>query len=180
MTSLGLFGITPKVKYRSYKGGMNGTVLNLLLDKVIDEGKHKTKYKKNFKATKPNEKWTTDVTEFHIKAGKIYLSPILDMFDGSVVSYNISTSPNFEQIKNMLNKAFETNPNLNGLIFHSDQGWQYQMELYHKLLKEKGIIQSMFRKGNCMDNGIKGCFLVNLRMKWFMGMNMNLIQLMNL
>ena len=131
---------------------MNGTVHNLLLDKIIDEEKYKTKYKQNFKATKPNEKWTTDVTEFHIKVGKIYLSPILDMFDGSVVSYNISTSPNFEQIKNMLNKAFETNPNLNGLIFHSDQSWQYQMELYHKLLKEKGIIQSMSRKGNCMDN----------------------------
>lgn len=124
---------------------------------------------KTLKRQSQTKKWTTDVTEFHIKVGKIYLSPILDMFDGSVVSYNISTSPNFEQIKNMLNKAFETNPNLNGLIFHSDQGWQYQMELYHKLLKEKCIIQSMSRKGNCMDNGIMECFFGKLKNEMFYG-----------
>lgn len=169
MKLLGLFGITPKVKYHSYKGDMNGTVPNLLLDKEIDEEKHKTKYKQNFEATKPNEKWTTDISEFHIGAGKVYLSPILDMFDGSIVSYNISTSPNFEQIKDMLTKAFESNPILNGLIFHSDQGWQYQMKPYHKLLKEKGIIQSMSRKGNCMDNGIMECFFGKLKNEMFYG-----------
>ncbi len=169
MKLLGLFGITPKVKYHSYKGDMNGTVPNLLLDKEIDEEKHKTKYKQNFETTKPNEKWTTDVSEFHIAAGKVYLSPILDMFDGSIVSYNISTSPNFEQIKDMLTKAFESNPILNGLIFHSDQGWQYQMKSYHKLLKDKGIIQSMSRKGNCMDNGIMECFFGKLKNEMFYG-----------
>ena len=169
MKLLGLFGITPKVKYHSYKGDMNGTVPNLLLDKEIDEEKHKTKYKQNFETTKPNEKWTTDVSEFHIGAGKVYLSPILDMFDGSIVSYNLSTSPNFEQIKDMLNKAFENNPILDGLIFHSDQGWQYQMEAYHKLLKDKGIIQSMSRKGNCMDNGIMECFFGKLKNEMFYG-----------
>ena len=169
MKLLGLFGITPKVKYHSYKGDMNGTVPNLLLDKEIDEEKHKTKYKQNFETTKPNEKWTTDVSEFHIGAGKVYLSPILDMFDGSIISYNLSTSPNFEQIKDMLNKAFETNPILDGLIFHSDQGWQYQMEAYHKLLKDKGIIQSMSRKGNCMDNGIMECFFGKLKNEMFYG-----------
>lgn len=169
MKLLGLFGITPKVKYHSYKGDMNGTVPNLLLDKEIDEENHKTKYKQNFETTKPNEKWTTDVSEFHIGAGKVYLSPILDMFDGSIVSYNLSTSPNFEQIKDMLNKAFEANPILDGLIFHSDQGWQYQMEAYHKLLKDKGIIQSMSRKGNCMDNGIMECFFGKLKNEMFYG-----------
>lgn len=169
MIILGLFGIKPKVKYHSYKGDMNSTVPNLLLDKVIDEEKHKTKYKQNFEATKPNEKWTTDISEFHIRTGKIYLSPILDMYDGSIVSYNISTTPNFEQIKNMLYKAFEVNPNLDGLIFHSDQGWQYQMEPYHKLLKDKGIIQSMSRKGNCMDNGIMESFFGKLKNEMFHG-----------
>ena len=166
---LGLFGITPKAKYRSYKDDMNGTVPNLLLDKVIDEEKHKTKYKQNFKTTKPNEKWTTDISEFHIKAGKVYLSPILDMYDDSIVSYNISITPNFDQIKDMLSKAFEVNPNLDGLIFHSDQGWQYQMEPYHKLLRDKGIIQSMSRKGNCMDNGIMESFFGKLKNEMFYG-----------
>ena len=169
MGILGLFGITPKAKYRSYKGDMNGTVPNLLLDKVIDEEKHKTKYKQNFKTTKPNEKWTTDISEFHIKAGKVYLSPILDMYDDSIVSYNISITPNFDQIKDMLSKAFEVNPNLDGLIFHSDQGWQYQMEPYHKLLRDKGIIQSMSRKGNCMDNGIMESFFGKLKNEMFYG-----------
>ena len=169
MGILGLFGITPKAKYRSYKDDMNGTVPNLLLDKVIDEEKHKTKYKQNFKTTKPNEKWTTDISEFHIKAGKVYLSPILDMYDDSIVSYNISITPNFDQIKDMLSKAFEVNPNLDGLIFHSDQGWQYQMEPYHKLLRDKGIIQSMSRKGNCMDNGIMESFFGKLKNEMFYG-----------
>lgn len=169
MGILGLFGITPKAKYRSYKGDMNGTVPNLLLDKVIDEEKHKTKYKQNFKTTKPNEKWTTDISEFHIKAGKVYLSPILDMYDDSIVSYNISITPNFDQIKDMLSKAFEVTPNLDGLIFHSDQGWQYQMEPYHKLLRDKGIIQSMSRKGNCMDNGIMESFFGKLKNEMFYG-----------
>ena len=169
MKSLGLFGITPKAKYHSYKGDMNGTVANLLLNKVTDEDKNKVKYVQNFDTLKPNEKWTTDVTEFRISSGKLYLSPILDMFDGSIISYNISRHPNFEQITDMLNKAFEDNPVIDGLIFHSDQGWQYQMEAYHKLLKEKGIIQSMSRKGNCMDNSIMECFFGKLKNEMFYG-----------
>ena len=131
---------------------MNGTVKNLLPDKVIDEENHKTYYERNFNTTGCNEIWSTDVSEFHIAAGKLYLSPILDLHNREIVSFNISTSPNFEQTKDMLNKAFDKYDSLNNLIFHSDQGWQYQMQPYHKILKEKGIQQSMSRKGNCLDN----------------------------
>ena len=152
MSKMGLYARTPKAKYKSYKGDMNGTVKNLLLDKVIDEVNHKTYYERNFKTERCNEIWSTDVSEFHIAAGKLYLSPILDLHNREIVSYNISTSPNYEQIKDMLAKAFNKYKDLKGLILTSDQGWQYQMQEYHNALEEKGIIQSMSRKGNCLDN----------------------------
>ena len=94
MTKMGLYGLTPKATYKSYKSDMNGTVKNLLLHKVVDEEKHKTYYERDFNTTKCNEKWTTDVSEFHIAAGKLYLSPILDMHNREIISYNISTSTN--------------------------------------------------------------------------------------
>lgn len=106
MKVMGLYGITSKSKYRSYKGDMNGTVKNLLLDKEIYEGNHKATYKRNFMTTGCNQKWTTDVFEFHIAVGKLYLSPILDIHNGEIVSYNISPSPNYAQIVDMLDQAF--------------------------------------------------------------------------
>lgn len=169
MKVLGLFGLTPKAKYRSYTGDHNGTVKNLLLDKVVDEVSHTTEYKQNFTTSKCNEKWTTDVSEFHIAAGKLYLSPILDMHNREIVAYDISYSPNYAQITNMLNKAFTRFDDLKGLIMHSDQGWQYQMKHYHEVLKEKGIIQSMSRKGNCMDNGIMENFFGKMKNEMFYG-----------
>ena len=136
MSKMGLYARTPKAKYKSYKGDMNGTVKNLLLDKVIDEVNHKTYYERNFKTERCNEIWSTDVSEFHIAAGKLYLSPILDMFNGEIVAYNISRTPVYAQVQDMLNKAFDKYKNLKGLIFCSDQGWQYQMRQYHSSLEE--------------------------------------------
>lgn len=125
--------------------------------------------KRDFVAHRPNEKWTTDVSEFHIPAGKLYLSPILDMFDSSIISYNISTSPNFNQVTDMLNIAFDKYDNLNGLIFHSDQGWQYQMNYYQQQLMRKGIRQSFSRKGNCMDNSLMENFFGIMKNEMFYG-----------
>ena len=154
MSSNNLLGKQPKNKYHSYKGDNGEYKENLLLHKEVDEDKHKTKYVRDFSTTKPNEKWTTDVSEFKAPGGKLYLSPIMDMYDGSIISYDISTHPDFNQTKRMIDKAFEDNPSLEGLIFHSDQGWQYQMKPYQQWLKEKGILQSFSRKGNCMDNSL--------------------------
>lgn len=106
MGKLGLKGKQPKMKYHSYKGDMNDTTSNQLLDKVVDEEKHKTYYERNFSASSCNEKWTTDVSMFHIPAGKLYLSPILDMHNREIIAYNISESPNYAQIQDMLEKAF--------------------------------------------------------------------------
>ena len=169
MKVLGLYGITPKTKYKSYKGDMNGTVKNLLLVKEVDEEKHKTTYKRDFSTTACNQKWTTDVSEFKTPHGKLYLSPILDMHNDEIVSYDISVSPNYSQIKNMLDIAFSKYPDLNGLIFHSDQGWQYQMAHYHKTLKEHGITQSMSRKGNCLDNCVMENFFGKMKNEMFYG-----------
>ena len=169
MKVLGLFGITPKAKYKSYKGDMNGTVKNLLLDKKVDEVNHKTTYERNFNTTGCNQKWATDVSEFHISAGKLYLSPIIDMHNGEIVSFDISKSPNYAQISNMLEHAFSRFDNLECLIMHSDQGWQYQMEHYHRSLKEKGIIQSMSRKGNCLDNSVMENFFGKMKNEMFYG-----------
>lgn len=148
----GLYGVVSKAKYQSYKGDMNGTVKNQLLNKVIEEENHKTYYERDFSTIMCNPKWTTDVSEFHIAAGKLYLSPILDMHNKEIISYDISISPNFKQTKDMLKKAFTKHKDHKGLLFQSDQGWQYQMHGYHKALKEKEIEQSMSRKGNCLDN----------------------------
>lgn len=169
MKIMGLYGMTPKAKYKSYKGDMNGIVPNLLLDKVIDEEKHTTDYRQNFSTTACNQIWTTDVSEFKISSGKLYLSRIMDAHNDEIISYDISAIPNYAQIINTLNRAFCRFEDLTGLIVHSNQGWQYQMHHYHKALKEKGIIQSMSRKGNCMDNGIMENFFGKMKNEMFYG-----------
>ena len=139
MKALGLKSIVrPKRRYNSYKGTLGKVAKNLL--------------KRDFKADKPNQKWVTDVTEFKVNNEKLYLSPIVDLFNGEIISYNISKQPVFSQIKDMLNKAFKKIPDNTNLILHSDQGWQYQMKQYQEALEDKGIRQSMSRKGNCLDN----------------------------
>ena len=170
MKQLGLFAIQGKNgKYHSYKGDNGELKENLLLEKVVNEEKHQTTFIRHFETTKPNQKWTTDVSEFKHKDGKLYLSPILDMFDSSIIAYDISTTPDFEQTKRMLSKAFSENKNLDGLIFHSDQGWQYQMKYYRQILQEKQIKQSFSRKGNCMDNSLMENFFGIIKNEMFYG-----------
>lgn len=145
--------IRKKRKYSSYKG---------FVGKVADNH-----IKRNFEATAPNQKWFTDVTEFNLRGEKLYLSPILDAYGRYIVSYDISCSPNLEQINHMLNLAFKENENYENLIFHSDQGWQYQHYSYQEKLKEKKITQSMSRKGNSLDNGLMECFFGLLKSEMF-------------
>ena len=140
MVEMSLYGKRKKAKYKSYKGEIGKIAPN-----VID---------RDFIATAPNQKWTTDVTEVKIKDKKIYLSPILDMFNGEIISYSISYSPNQHMVMTMLDKAFKKTPILTGLVLHSDQGIHYQHHRYQKALKDKDIIQSMSRKGNCLDNAM--------------------------
>jgi len=171
MKENGLFGKhqESKKRYHSFKGDNGEPKENLLLDTVIDPKNHKTRYVRNFSTASPNEKWTTDVSEFKGPDGRLYLSPILDMYDGTIVSYDINTFPDLSQIKRMLDKAFEDNPDLNGLILHSDRGWQYQMDHYQEWLKDKGIRQSFSRKGNCLDNSLMENFFSIMKNEMFIG-----------
>ena len=127
-------------KYNSYKGQVGRIAQNLL--------------RRDFSTTGSNQKWATDVIQFNLFGRKLYLSAILDLHDQSLVSWNLSESPNYAQVVDMLEKAFCKIPDGTNLILHSDQGWQYQMSNYQKRLKEKGVRQSMSRKGNCLDNAV--------------------------
>lgn len=153
MKFLGLKSIIRVKKYKSYKGEQGKIAPNIL--------------KRNFKTTMPNQKWATDVTEFNVSGSKLYLSPIIDLFNGEIISYDLSERPNFRQIESMLKKSFEKIPEQVNLILHSDQGWQYQMKQYQLLLKKKGIKQSMSRKGNCLDNAIIENFFGILKSELF-------------
>jgi len=144
-----------KKKYKSYKGKVGHIAPNII--------------NRNFNANAPNQKWATDVTEFRIPAGKLYLSPVIDLYNGGIVSYSISRNPNFRQTMEMLDKAFIKIPENTNLILHSDQGWQYQQVRYQERLKEKGIIQSMSRKENCLDNAVMENFLILLKNEVFYG-----------
>lgn len=127
-------------KYRSYRGKAGKIAPHLL--------------KRDFKATRPNEKWVTDITEFHLFGEKLYLSPVLDLFNGEIIAYNMEKRPAFSLVKKMLDQAFECLHEEDSPILHSDQGWHYQMKKYQHLLKEHHIAQSMSRKGNCLDNAV--------------------------
>ena len=155
MHDMKLFGKRPKEKYHSYKGEVGK-----IADNVIN---------RDFSTTRPLEKWTTDVSQFNFSWGKCYISPILDMNTNEIISYDLSLHPNMEQIHRMLDNAFEKFPTVNGLIFHSDQGWQYQHVEFRNILKEHGVIQSMSRKGNCYDNCIMETFFGRLKNEMYYG-----------
>lgn len=127
-------------KYRSYKGEAGKAAPNLL--------------NRDFHAEKPNQKWVTDVTEFNVFGKKLYLSAILDLYSRDLVSYTISEKPVLSMVTSMVRKAFDKIPEKSELILHSDQGWQYRHKQYQSLLEEKGVRQSMSRKGNCYDNAV--------------------------
>ena len=153
MKALGIQCFVRAKKYRSYKGTIGRICDNLL--------------NRDFKATSPNQKWVTDVTEFKVNGIKLYLSLIIDLFNGEVISYDLSRHPVFKQVTTMLSKAFDKIPDNTNLILHSDQGWQYQMKEYQLLLKDKGIRQSMSRKGNCLDNSLAENFFGLLKSELF-------------
>ena len=136
-------------KYRSYKGEVG---------KIADN-----ELNREFRAEKPNQKWVTDVTQFRLFGQKLYVSPILDLYSGDVVTYTISDSPNLEMVTTMLKQAFLNLPDNTGLMLHSDQGWHYQHKQYRRMLAEKGIKQSMSRKGNCYDNAVMENFFGHLK-----------------
>ena len=125
MKALGLKSLVRMKKYRSYKGKVGKIAPNIL--------------QRDFHATKPNQKWVTDVTEFHLFGEKLYLSPVLDLFNGEIISYNIESRPVYPLVGNMLDRAVKCLQEGDEVILHSDQGWHYQMNKYTSVLRHHGI-----------------------------------------
>ena len=140
MKAIGLKCIVRMKKYKSYKGKVGKIAPNRL--------------NRNFTAEAPNEKWVTDITAFKLFGEKRYLLPVLDLFNGEIITYTIGSRPTYSLVSEMLEKALERLPKAHQLLMHSDQGWHYQMKPYRHALEARGIIQSMSRKGNCYDNAV--------------------------
>ena len=152
-------------KYSSYKG---------TIGKVADN-----EINRKFKVGEPYTYITTDTTEFkylekdkneNYQVKKLYLNPYLDMYNSEIISYEISKQPTLEPILKALDRAIEiTNINKDKRIFHSDQGWAYQVKQYTSKLEAEGITQSMSRKGNCLDNSPMENFFGILKQEIYYG-----------
>ncbi|WAH20934.1 IS3 family transposase [Escherichia coli] len=149
MQQLGLKSPVRLKKYRSYRGNMGLAAENIL--------------QRQFKAEAPCEKWVTDITEFRAGGQKLYLSPILDLFNGEIVAWETACRPTEELVKRMLNKGLESLAEGEKPLLHSDQGWHYRIKSYQSALADKGLVQSMSRKGNCLDNAAMENFFGHLK-----------------
>ena len=153
MEELQLKSLVRLKKYRSYRGQVGQVAPNLL--------------ERNFNASSPNEKWVTDITEFKVDGKKLYLSPVMDLFNGEILAYTTSKRPLFNMVGTMLSKAFARLGPQDRPVLHSDQGWQYQMDKYRQRLDEHAVTQSMSRKGNCLDNAAMESFFGTLKSEYF-------------
>ncbi len=153
MQVLGLKSLARPKKYRSYKGSVGRVAPNVL--------------QRQFQASGLNEKWVTDVTEFNVAGEKLYLSPVMDLYNGEIVAFETSKRPVFSMVGEMLKKAFARLRLTEKPMLHSDQGWHYQMPLYRRMLAERGLTQSMSRKANCLDNAAMESFFGTLKSEFF-------------
>ena len=153
MAVLNLKSLVRPKRYRSYRGEVGRVAPNLL--------------QRQFTATRPNEKWVTDVTEFNVGGKKLYLSPVLDLYNGEIIAWQTSERPDFALVQGMLDKALRRLRPGEAPMLHSDQGWAYQMAAYRRKLAERGLRQSMSRKGNCLDNATMESFFGTLKSECF-------------
>lgn len=153
MRALGLKSLVRVKKYKSY-GGAVGTIAPDVLQR-------------QFEADQPNQKWVTDVTEFKVNSQKLYLSTVMDLSNREIIAWQMSRRPVLQLVTGMLGKALaRLNPSEKPLL-HSDQGWHYQHARYQKMLADRGIVQSMSRKGNCLDNAAMESFFGILKSEFF-------------
>lgn len=153
MQALGLKSLVRPKKYRSFRHGVEARISNVLA--------------RQFQADRPNQKWVTDVTEFNVRGNKLYLSPVMDLFNGEIIAYQMQSQPWVSLVDGMLKKALRRLAPHERPLLHSDQGWQYQMSSYQRCLSERGLTQSMSRKGNCLDNAAMESFFAILKSELF-------------
>lgn len=144
--------VRPK-RYRAFNGATSEIAPNRL--------------ERDFKAERPNERWVTDVTEFKVENRKLYLSPVMDLYNREIVSYEIAEHPLPKMIESMLTKALDRLDQHERPLLHSDQGWQYRMPAFRQRLQRCGLVQSMSRKGNCLDNAAMESFFGTLKCELF-------------
>ena len=147
--------IKNKKGYNSYKGEITPAVENLL--------------KHDFHADKPNEKWITDITEFVIPEGKVYLSPLIDCYDGMPISWNIATEPTAHLTNKMLEKAISRLGEDEHPIVHTDRGCHYRWPGWIELMENAGLIRSMSKKGCTPDNAACEGFFGRMKNEMFYG-----------
>lgn len=153
MCALGLKSLVRPKKYRSFKGEVGKAAANEL--------------QRQFNAEAPNQKWVTDVTEFNVAGEKLYLSPVLDLYNGEIIAFETNKRPVFELVNEMLRKALSKLRNDERPMLHSDQGWQYRMPAFQRQLQERQLVQSMSRKGNCHDNAAMESFFAVLKTEFY-------------
>ncbi|WP_342434037.1 IS3 family transposase [Neobacillus sp. FSL H8-0543] len=144
-------------KYSSYKGTTGKVAENLI--------------NRRFNTNVCHQKLTTDITEFKCSDGvKLYLSPIMDMFNGEILSYGTSMRPTLELAIKPLEEALEiVKDSKYRTTIHSDQGWHYQHNTWVNKLKENKVFQSMSRKGNCLDNSPMENFFGLMKQEMYYG-----------
>jgi len=153
MGKLGLKSLVRPKKYRSYKGEIGHAAPNVL--------------QRQFEAKGINQKWVTDVTEFNVAGEKLYLSPVMDLYNREIIAFEMTRRPVFELVSSMLKKALAKLAAHETPMLHSDQGWQYRMPAYQRALREKDVVQSMSRRGNCLDNAAMESFFAVLKTEFF-------------
>jgi transposase InsO family protein/transposase-like protein len=144
-----------KKKYNSYMGEISPEVENII--------------NRDFNADQPNSKWLTDITEFSISAGKVYLSPIIDCFDGMAVSWTIGTSPNGELVNTMLDAAISLLGEKEHPIIHSDRGGHYRWPGWIERVQDAELTRSMSKKGCSPDNSACEGFFGQVKNEMFYG-----------
>lgn len=140
-------------KYNSYRGKVHAASPNVLA--------------RQFTASAPNQKWVTDVTQFCVNGSKLYLSPVLDLYNGEIIAYEMQDRPHYPLVGQMLDKALHRLAQKDKPIMHSDQGWHYRMPVYRRALQLRGVEQSMSRKANCLDNAAMESFFGTLKSELF-------------
>lgn len=153
MGLLQLKSVVRRKRYHSYLGAVGKVAPNALA--------------RQFDAQQPNQKWVTDVTEFNVNNQKLYLSPVLDLYNGEIIAYQLKRGPVFDLVRLMMRRALSRLAPHERPMVHSDQGWHYQMPAYQQMLKNRNLVQSMSRKGNCLDNASMESFFATLKSEFF-------------
>ncbi len=153
MRQLGLRSELRRKKARGYPTGAMGKAPNLLA--------------RQFSAAAPNEKWVTDLTQFKVAGRTQYLSTLMDLYNSEIIAWRLSARADFKLVARMLEAGVKRLGRTDHPLVHSDQGWHYQLLEYRRLLKRYGLIQSMSRKGNCLDNAVMENFFGLMKSEFF-------------